>query len=252
MKWNAELYDQKHSFVFQYGAGVVDLLDVKQGERILDLGCGTGYLTQQIKDKGAEVVGIDASADMIRQAKVSYPDVNFTVADGANFYFGEPFDAVFSNATLHWIHNADAVIKCVYNALNTGGRFVAEFGGKGNMSLMIAATEKALKKYGYLELAETKLWYFPSLGEYAAKLEQHGFRVTFAAHFDRKTLLQDERQGVVKWLKMFGPTYFNGICELERERIMAEITDLLEPDYAHDGQWYADYVRLRFIAVKEA
>jgi trans-aconitate methyltransferase len=251
MKWDAELYDQKHAFVFQYGESVLELLDVKAHERILDLGCGTGYLTHQIKDKGADVIGMDASADMIRQAKVSYPDVNFTVADGANFYFGEPFDAVFSNATLHWIHDADAVMDCVYKSLKPGGRFVAELGGKGNMAHLIAATSKVLTKYGFDDLANTKLWYFPSLGEYTAKLEAHGFRVTFAAHFDRKTALQDGRLGVSKWLDMFASSYFNGIESDTQSRIKAEITDLLQPHYEDNGEWYADYVRLRFTAIKE-
>src|ERR1700758_3201068 len=98
MKWDAELYDNKHAFVFQYGEGVLDLLDVKPGERILDLGCGTGHLTKKIKDHGTDVTGMDASADMIAKAKESYPDVSFLVADATDFHFDDPFDAVFSNA----------------------------------------------------------------------------------------------------------------------------------------------------------
>jgi trans-aconitate methyltransferase len=128
MKWNAELYDDKHSFVFQFGENVLDLLEVKPGERILDIGCGTGYLTQQIQNQGAEVMGTDFSPEMIAQAKANYPDVSFAVADASNFSVEEPFDAVFSNAALHWIHNQDGLMKSVYNALKPGGRFVAEMG----------------------------------------------------------------------------------------------------------------------------
>ena len=251
MKWNAELYDDKHSFVFEYGENVLELLDVKKRERILDLGCGTGHLTQRIHERGGVVTGIDSSPDMIWQAKETYHDVDFEVADGTNFHFEKPFDAVFSNATLHWIMDADAAIKCVYENLKPGGRFVAEMGGKGNMGILISATQKVLTAHGYIKLAEKQQWYFPSLGEYTSKLEAAGFRVTFAAHFDRDTLLQDGRQGVAKWLNMFGPIYFEGIAQAEKEQILNEITDILEPDYNKDGEWYADYKRLRFIAIKE-
>ena len=235
----------------QYGEeNVLELLDIKPGERILDLGCGTGHLTQEIKNHGAEVVGIDASAEMIEQASRKNPEVSFAVADATDFHFDEKFDAVFSNATLHWIHKADEAIGHIYDSLKTDGRFVAEMGGKDNMKQMIAATQKVLEKYSYHKLAERKAWYFPSLGEYTSKLEKAGFRVTFAIHFDRPTLLQDGCVGVAKWLNMFGDTFFEGIDEIEKKQIVAEITDLLEPDYNIDGEWYADYVRLRFVAVK--
>ena len=251
MKWNAELYDDKHAFVFQYGESVLELLDIKPGERILDLGCGTGHLTHEIKNNGANVVGIDASAEMVEKAAKAYPDVDFKVADATDFHFEEKFDAVFSNATLHWVHKADEAIKCVYDSLKPGGRFVAEMGGKDNMKHMIAATQQVLEQHGQHKLAQRKAWYFPSLGEYTGKLEKAGFRVTFAMHFDRPTLLQDGRTGVSKWLNMFGDTFFEGIEETEKQQILAEITNLLEPDYNVDGNWYADYVRLRFVALKE-
>jgi len=250
MKWNAELYDNKHSFVFEYGENVLELLDIKKRERILDLGCGTGHLTQRIHERGGVVTGIDSSPEMIWQAKETYHDVDFEVADGTNFHFDKPYDAVFSNATLHWILDADAVIKCVYDCLKPGGRFVAEMGGKGNMGKIMAATQKVLNAHGYNKLSGQNQWYFPSIGEYASRLEAAGFRVTFAAHFDRDTLLQDGRQGVAKWLNMFGPVYFEGIAPTEKEQILNEITDILEPDYNKNGEWYADYKRLRFIAVK--
>jgi trans-aconitate methyltransferase len=250
MKWNADLYDDKHSFVFQYGESVLELLNVTPGEQILDLGCGTGYLAYQIKELGGIIKGIDASPEMVTKAHESYPDVDFSVADATNFHFGEQFDAVFSNATLHWIKNADAAIKCVYETLKPGGRFVAEMGGKDNVKKMIAATMAVLQKHGFELPASANPWYFPSLGEYTSKLEAQGFRVTFAAHFDRPTLLQDGRQGVGKWLSMFGPSFFSAIPQEKQEQILSEITDMLQPSYEKGGQWYADYVRLRFIAIK--
>ncbi|GAB3928038.1 class I SAM-dependent methyltransferase [Mucilaginibacter myungsuensis] len=251
MKWNAELYDTKHAFVSQYGESVVELLDVKPGERILDLGCGTGQLADHIRQQGAEVIGADASPEMIAKAQATYPQVEFVVADGTNYHFDEPFDAVFSNATLHWIKDAEALTKNVYKSLKPGGRFVVEMGGKGNMDQIVAATTTVLTKYGYGANKANDPWYFPSPAEYAAHLEAAGFRVTFMVHFDRPTLLQDGRQGVGKWLQMFGYTFFKDIPETELKQILEEITDILEPDYNKNGEWYADYKRLRFIAVRE-
>lgn len=251
MKWNAELYDQKHSFVYQYGENVLELLAAKSGERILDLGCGTGHLTSLIKAKDIDVTGIDASPDMIDKARATYHDVDFFVADGTDFHFADTFDAVFSNATLHWIKDADAMIKSVYNSLKPGGRFVAEMGGKGNVAQMVAATSTVLKKHVLEADADANPWYFPSTGEYATRLEAQGFRVTYTAHFDRPTLLQDGRKGVGKWLNMFGSSFFANVPADELPGILNEITDLLEPHYQKNGQWYADYKRLRFIAIKE-
>ncbi|HTD98474.1 MAG TPA: methyltransferase domain-containing protein [Mucilaginibacter sp.] len=251
MKWNAELYDNKHAFVSQYGESVLELLAAKAGERILDLGCGTGDLANQLQGLGADVVGIDASPEMIATAKEKYPYIHFEIANAIDFDFDEPFDAVFSNAVLHWIKDADSVIKSVYNVLKPGGRFVAEMGGKGNMREMIAATGTILSKYGYNKAGQAHPWYFPSTADYAAELEAQGFRVTYTMHFDRPTLLQDGRQGVIKWLNMFGPSFFEGIQADKLTTILEEITDLLESDYEDNGQWYADYKRLRFIAVKE-
>lgn len=148
MKWNAELYDQSHAFVYQYGEGLIDLLDAKPGESILDLGCGTGHLTKLIQEKGASVIGIDSSEEMIAQAKESFPDIEFKVANASNFYFEGEFDAIFSNAVLHWIKEADTLIESVYDNLKPGGRFVAEFGGRGNMEKLISVTREVLLKYG--------------------------------------------------------------------------------------------------------
>jgi trans-aconitate methyltransferase len=251
MKWDAKLYDDKHAFVFQYGESVLELLDVKPGERILDLGCGTGHLTKKIQEEGADVVGIDASPEMIAKAKENYPGLVFSVANGADFSVDEPFDAVFTNATLHWIQDADGVIRSVYYALKPGGRFVGEFGGKGNTRLILAAAATILKKHGYNRGENINPWYYPSTAEYATKLEAHGFRVTFASHFDRPTLLQDGRDGMIKWFNMFGSSIFKTVPAAELPQILDEITGLLQPTNEVDGQWYADYKRLRFTALKE-
>ena len=251
MKWNAELYDDKHAFVYQFGENVLELLDARPGERILDIGCGTGYLTKQIKNSGAIVKGTDHSPEMIAQAKENYPDVTFDIADASGFYEPNKYDAVFSNAALHWVKNQDGMMQSVYKSLKPGGRFVAEMGGKGNVQLLIAVVKQVIEQHGYHEQAKTQVWYFPSLGEYTSRLEAHRLRVTFAMHFERKTLLQDGDQGVAKWIKMFGAQFFEGIQAGETEQMLKEITRLLEPSYNENGQWYADYKRLRFKAIKE-
>lgn len=251
MNWNADLYDEKHAFVYQFGENVVELLDVKPGERIHDIGCGTGDLTAQIQAKGADVTGTDLSPEMIARAKEKYPQVKFEVADAGNFSFDEPFDAAFSNAALHWVQNQDGMMQSVYNSLKTGGRFVAEMGGKGNVQLLLSALKSTLEKYGYAAQSQVDQFYFPSLGEYASRLEAHGFRVVFASHFNRKTPLQDGDKGISKWIEMFASAYFKDVAQTDKYKILAEITARLQPYYEEGGQWYADYKRLRFIAVKE-
>src|SRR5437868_5307298 len=92
--WNPALYDGKHSFVWKYGASLLELLAPQPGERILDLGCGTGHLTAQIAEAGAEVIGIDAAAAMIEEARRAYPSLRFEIMDARDFTFAEPFDAI--------------------------------------------------------------------------------------------------------------------------------------------------------------
>jgi len=136
-QWNASEYDAKHAFVYEKAMGLVDLLKPKMGERILDLGCGTGVLTSEIASRGAEVYGIDRSIEMIEQAKSKFPTLRFEVADARELKFNEEFDAVFSNAVLHWIPEPEKVAAGIARALKPGGRFVAEFGGKGNIQTLV-------------------------------------------------------------------------------------------------------------------
>src|SRR5258707_4644091 len=150
--WNVSLYDQKHAFVFEYGKGVISLLEPKAGETILDLGCGTGHLAKSIADAGARVVGMDSSASMVEAAQTAYPDIEFLVADARNFSFPTRFDAVFSNATLHWVPEAESVVQCIARALKPGGRFVTEFGGKGNEAQITTARQPYLRELLHREV----------------------------------------------------------------------------------------------------
>jgi trans-aconitate methyltransferase len=248
--WNARLYNDKHSFVFKYGEDVVQQLAPQQGERILDLGCGTGYLTNLIAQAGARVVGIDKSASMIERAQAAYPDLDFQVHTATDFHFNTPFDAIFSNATLHWVLDKEAAIDNIYKNLRSGGRLMLEMGGKGNVEEIVVATRKALTRHGYYSNAATQIWYFPSLSEYTSLLEKRGFRVRFAAHFDRPTVLQDTENGIKDFVKMFGNAFFSDIPDSEIEPILDEIQEAVRPTNYRNNAWYGNYKRLRIEAIK--
>lgn len=254
MKWNAELYDRKHDFVFKYGENFLQILEPTAGEHILDLGCGSGYLTNAIREEGAVVLGVDSSAEMIEKAKQSYPQTEFKVADATDLGYDASFSAIFSNAVLHWIkaENQPKMMDAVFMALKPGGRFVAEMGGKGNVGQMISTLRKILLQHGYQKQSKMEYLFFPSVGEYTTMLENAGFKVIYAALFDRETLLQDQAEGVKKWITMFASDFFTGVKEAHQTEILQELTEQLQPYYHRDGEWYADYKRLRFIAIKEA
>jgi SAM-dependent methyltransferase len=230
MTWEPALYDAVHSYVSDYGRNLVDLLAPKTGERILDLGCGTGTLTHQIAQRAASVVGIDSSPEMVGQARQNYPKLDFRLADVRRFIPPEQFDAVFSNAVLHWIQPPGDAIATVRKALKPGGRFIAEFGGKGNITSII-------------EAAGFNPWYFPSIGEYSSLLEQNGLVVTNAALFDRPTSLEGDG-GMREWLAMFFKPPLPATD-------VARIESALRPKLYREGVWYIDYKRLRISALRD-
>lgn len=248
--WNAHLYDDKHSFVFKYGEDLVDVLKPQAGERILVVGCGTGYLTSIIGASGATVVGIDNSLEMITRAKAQYFALDFKVQSATEFYFDEHFDAIFSNAVLHWVTKKEMAIDCMYRNLKRSGRIVLEFGGKNNVDRIVTALKNSLIKHGFAENAAIPLWYFPSLSEYTGLLEKRGFSVTYAAHFNRETKLNDTENGIKDWVKMFGSAFFKGIDEVVVSEIVEEVQQGLVTTNYRNGEWYADYKRLRVIAIK--
>ena len=178
MQWNADSYTQKHAFVFEYGAGLVEVLAPQPGELVLDLGCGSGELTAEISRRGAAVVGLDSSPAMLAKAREQFPDLDFRLGNATTFELPERFDAIFSNATLHWVTDADAAIRQMHRHLQPGGRLVAELGGQGNVGQIVAAVLRQLHGRGHAQAAHW--WYFPSMGEYAARLEKQGFRVRLA------------------------------------------------------------------------
>ncbi len=241
--WDAALYQNKHSFVWRYGANLLELLNPQPGERILDVGCGTGQLTAEIASSGAQVIGLDSSADMLANARKNFPELSFVLADAAGFDFPEPFDAVFSNAALHWVKNAEGAAASMARALRPGGRLVAEFGGKGN----IRSIQSALRAVLGPSADEQSPWYYPSIAEYSTVLEQHGLEVRNASLFDRPTQLQGEN-GMDEWLRMFMQTYLGQHSSERADEIVHQLVEQLRPRLYRDSIWTVDYRRLRVVA----
>jgi len=240
--WDSSLYDDRHSFVWKTGADLLDLLAPQPGERILDLGCGTGHLTDRIAGTGAEVAGLDSSPSMIAQARQNFPKLRFQLADARTFRVDTPYDAIFSNAALHWVREANEAAAAMAQALKPSGRLVLEMGVKGNVGLISEGIEAVLREAGY---AARNKWYFPSLGEYASVLEANGFELQIAQTIDRRTRLEHPDRGLREWIEMFAGAYFEDVPADRQSALVREIENRLRPKLWCDGAWYADYRRLR-------
>jgi trans-aconitate methyltransferase len=244
-RWDAALYDDRHAFVHRMADGLVDLLAPRLGERILDLGCGTGPLAKQIADAGADPLGVDASPAMVAKARSAYPDLRFEVADATTMAFPRPFDAIFSNAVLHWVRPPAAAIERMVAALLPGGRLVLEMGGRGNVAAVLAAAAAAGRDVGLDLSAALDVNYFPSVGEYAGLLEAGGFEVELAMLFDRPTPLEGGTSGLRDWLRMFRPGAVEAVPESDGDRFFDAADRHARDQLFHDGRWFADYRRLR-------
>lgn len=247
--WNAEEYSSGFSFVYKYGQDVLNLIEPENVKSAIDLGCGTGILTNELAEKGFDVTGIDASENMIITARKNYPSIKFVQEDATNFSVDEKVDLVFSNAVLHWIDRTKqpAMMKCVYDALNPGGQFVFEMGGYRNNKLIHSELAKIFMSYGYKY--ETS-FFFPSIGEYSTMLENAGFVVRYALLFDRPTPLKGD-DGLYNWLRMFQNNQFKDVNEEEQEKILREVVNNLKSELYYNNIWYSDYIRLRMRVVKE-
>jgi trans-aconitate methyltransferase len=243
--WNADDYEQHAPFVAELGVPVIDLLTVAPPARVLDLGCGDGVLTQKLCERGYTVLGVDASAAMVHAA--SARGVPAQVVDGHALPFVDAFEAVFSNAALHWLLRPDEAIAGVHRALRANGQFVGEFGGAGNVERLVSALVAGLDARG-VHGADVIPWYFPSAGEYATRLERAGFRVDFISHFDRPTPLPSD---LLDWIATFGESFTRALPERERADYLSEVRARLAPQLVGpDGRWLLDYVRLRFRATR--
>jgi len=244
-EWNSSRYDKNARFVSDLGEPVVDLLNPQPGERILDLACGDGALTEKILGRGAQVVGVDGSRDMVAAAQKRGIDAR--VLDAYQLDFTSEFDAVFSNAALHWMkRDPDAVIQGVRRALRPGGRFVAEMGGHGNVAAIMVALCSTLENHGVKDSAAMLPWYYPSPDEYRERLERAGFETEYIELIPRPTPLPTGMRG---WLETFAMPLTNSVPKEARADFLHEVTERLRPVLCDSsGRWTADYVRLRFLA----
>ena len=246
--WNAGKYTEGFSFVYRYGQDVLSLIDAPEGSSVIDLGCGTGVLTNALREKGYNVTGVDASDDMLRKARANFPAITFLQADATCFTASAPADAVFSNAVLHWIDrdNQPKMMRCVHDALKTGGQFVFEMGGFRCAGMIHDMLAEVFRKYGYDYVMP---FFFPAVGEYASMLEAAGFSVRYALLFDRPTELEGA-DGLYDWINMFVKIPFRAVNDSDREKILRDTVDALRGNLFYGGKWHADYVRLRMRALK--
>jgi trans-aconitate methyltransferase len=242
--WSAAAYDEHARFVSDLAGEILSWLNPQPGERILDLGCGDGILSARLQNMGCHVVGVDAGQDMVDAARRLGVDAR--LVDGHDLPFTNEFDAVFSNAALHWMSEPRRVLEGIWQALAPHGRFVAEFGGHGNVAAIVTAMRAvARRRGGDLDLAGP--WFFPSVGVYRNMLEDRGFCVRRIGLYPRPTLL---KTGMKAWLKVFRKPFFEQFGNSMSEAL-EETEALLKPSLCDaDGQWTADYVRLRVEAVR--
>jgi len=243
--WDPDQYARHARFVSDLGGPVVDLLDPKPGEQVLDLGCGDGTLTERLITAGCQVVAVDTSPEQVWAALERGLDAR--IVDATQLQFDSVFDAVFSNAALHWISDADSVITGVWRALKPGGRFVAELGGAGCVLSIREAFQLVLGRRG-VDARTLDPWYFPTAAEYTARLETRGFAVNSISLFPRPTPLPSD---VRSWLRIFAQPFLDGAEESERALLVEEVRTELEPRLLNaEGVWVVDYVRLRLAATK--
>jgi len=243
--WNPEGYARHARFVADLGMPVLELLDPQPGERILDLGCGDGALTEKLVQLGCIVVGVDGSAEQIAAARAR--GLTAEVMDGQALTFADEFEAVFSNAALHWMKDPAAVIRGVWRALKAGGRFVGEMGGGANVGRIKAVLFAALARRG-LDPERYNPWYFPEPDEYRAQLTGQGFQVSRIELIPRPTPLPGDITG---WLETFAQSFTSALPPADHPAFIEEVRLALQPQLCDaEGNWTADYVRLRFAAHK--
>lgn len=245
--WRPETYRENANFVPVLGKPVVELLKPQKGEKILDLACGNGTMTKELMDQGFDIVGVDSNPEMVEAAKALGIDAR--LMDAEHLAYDEEFDAVMSNAALHWMSDHYAVVRGVWNALKPGGRFAAECGGEGCVRIIREGMKIALIKRS-IDYKARNPWKYPELGTFSNILENQGFKTSFIARIDRPTPLPNGLRG---WLEVFSNSHTQGFTPEEREQFYAEVEEYCKPKlYDKEKGWIADYVRLRFLSVKPA
>lgn len=243
--WNANKYNKHADFVSVLGLPVVELLNPQAGEQILDLGCGDGTLAVEIEKYGTHVTAVDLSENMVTKAKEKGLDAH--VMSATQLPYVDAFDAVFSNAVLHWVKDSEKAAKNIYKVLKSGGRFVAEFGGYGNIYHIVEAMREVFFTYPEYGVFDSP-WYFPSIDEYTETLEKCGFEVRYIELIPRPTPIDD----ISNWLTVFTNGVTEYLTQEEKEKFRYEVREILkEKIYSAEKGWVADYVRLRVEAIKK-
>jgi len=247
MKWNSNLYDNKHSFVAEYGKNMLNLVNMRKDQKILDLGCGTGLLTNELAKNGATVIGTDLSKDMIIKAKFTYSNLIFQVEDATNLPFKNDFDTIFSNAVFHWIPNQEKLLHSVYNSLKDNGTLICEFGAKNNIRKIQNAFQNVIEQKGYSYCSP---FFFPSKEEYKLLLNQAGFEVNHIIEYDRPTPLNDGKNGLRNWICQFFASDLLKFSDNQKKQILDETEMLCKDSIWENDKWMADYRRIQVVAVK--
>lgn len=243
MKWNSTLYDKSQSFVSEYGSDLISLIPKDKKQCILDLGCGTGDLTQKLSEISENVIGIDGSKDMVAAAKLKYPHIHFEEMDACNLAWKNKFDVVFSNAVFHWISDQMQLLKGIHATLKDGGMLICEFGANGNISQIESAYQSVVTSY-------QSPFYFPTTKRYSTLIEEIGFDLEKAYDYDRPTPLPDGKDGLKNWMKQFFAGNLSTYNKTEQEEILENVQQMLEGKMFDGTKWIADYRRIRVVAHK--
>lgn len=244
-EWNAELYDNKHDFVAEYGKGLLEFVPRNKNQSILDLGCGTGTLTSQLVNFADTIIGVDSSKSMIKKARNQYPDIKFTVCDALALPFENQFDVVFSNAVFHWIADHNALLNNVRKVLKPNGLLVCEFGANGNIATIENAFMKVCRDLGY---EYNPKFNFPTSEHFAGLLKENGFIIDKVYDYDRPTPLKDNERGLANWVKQFFASDLEFMPKNIQNEIVKMVEDLTKEALWNGSEWIADYRRLRAIA----
>lgn len=243
--WNPGLYDSHHRYVSDLSTDLITLLAPQPGETILDLGCGTGILTDKIAHSGAKVWGIDSSPEMIESARKSFQSDNLQFLEGwiGALVFDYPVDAIFSNAALHWVLDPQGAVHNLYNLLRHGGRLVVEFGGKKNIHTILTSMD-------HLPDPPRNHFYFPGVAEYSSLLELEGFEVHLCRWFPRPTQLADGVNGLGNYIRMYFPWILKDLSPKDQSSLIHSIETYLYPTLWDQDHWIADYCRIQVVAIK--
>ncbi|MBD5539180.1 MAG: methyltransferase domain-containing protein [Desulfovibrio sp.] len=245
MDWNADLYEERHGFVAEYGKGLLEFVRPDPGQAILDLGCGTGTLTAELASRAGQVVGIDASPQMVETAKRNFPAVGFLVADALELPFENRFDTVFSNAVFHWLPDHDRLLKNIRRALKPGGLLVCEFGARGNVGAIEDAFARTCEERG---LRYRSPFTFPEADTFARLLSANRFTPEIVTEYDRPTILKEGESGLANWMRQFFAADLQPMSESQRQSILRRAEELARPKLWNGSAWVADYRRLRVVA----